>query len=75
MYIDKEDLDELEFPQLLAEIAPFAYSPKTRDKILDLRPMEIDETEVSLKKLPNIYRVLKVRMRFHSMNMKILKLN
>ena len=50
MYIDKEDLDELEFPQLLAEISPFAYSPKTREKILQLRPMEIDEAELSLKK-------------------------
>ena len=50
MYINKEDLDELEFPQLLAEIAPFAYSPKTREKILELRPMKIDEAELSLKK-------------------------
>ena len=50
MYINKEDLNELEFPQLLAEIAPFAYSPKTRDKILQLRPMEIDEAGLSLKK-------------------------
>ena len=50
MYIDKEDLDELEFPQLLAEISPFAYSPKTREEILQLRPMKIDEAELSLKK-------------------------
>ena len=50
MYINKEDLNELEFPQLLAEISPFAYSPKTREKILQLRPMEIDEAELSLKK-------------------------
>ena len=50
MYINKEDLDELEFPQLLAEIAPFAYSHKTREKILELRPMKIDEAEISLKK-------------------------
>lgn len=50
MYINKEDLNELEFPQLLAEIAPFAYSPKTREKILELRPMKIDEAEISLKK-------------------------
>jgi DNA mismatch repair protein MutS2 len=49
VYIDKEDLDELEFPQLLAEISPFAYSPKTREKILQLRPMEIDEAELSKK--------------------------
>ena len=50
MYINKEDLSELEFPTLLSEISPFAYSPKTREKILQLRPMEIDEAEVSLKK-------------------------
>ncbi|WP_294203294.1 DNA mismatch repair protein MutS [uncultured Chryseobacterium sp.] len=50
MYINKEDLNELEFPQLLAEISPFAYSPKTKEKILQLRPMEIDEAEISLKK-------------------------
>jgi dsDNA-specific endonuclease/ATPase MutS2 len=75
VYIDKEDLDELEFPQLLAEISPFAYSPKTREKILQLRPMEIDEAELSLKKRQNTCRVLKVQMRFRLMNMKILKVN
>ncbi|KQR92482.1 DNA mismatch repair protein MutS [Chryseobacterium sp. Leaf180] len=50
MYINKEDLNELEFPQLLAEIAPFAYSPKIKENILALRPMNIEEAEVSLKK-------------------------
>lgn len=50
MYINKADLNELEFPALLAEIAPFAYSPKTKEKILELRPMKIDEAELSLKK-------------------------
>ncbi len=75
MYIDKEDLDELEFPQLLAEISPFAYSPKTREKILQLRPMEIDEAELSLKKHQNTCQVLKVQMRFRLMNMKILKVS
>ncbi|WP_407404941.1 endonuclease MutS2 [Chryseobacterium sp.] len=50
MYINKEDLKELEFPQLLAEIAPFAYSPKTREKIHQLLPMGIDEAELALKK-------------------------
>ncbi|WP_162086934.1 endonuclease MutS2 [Chryseobacterium aquaeductus] len=50
MYINKADLNELEFPALLSEIAPFAYSPKTREKILELRPMKIDEAELSLKK-------------------------
>jgi len=48
--INQADLNELEFPELLAEIAPFAYSPKTADNIMELRPMEIDEAELSLKK-------------------------
>jgi len=48
--INQADLNELEFPELLSEIAPFAYSPKTADKIMELHPMEIDEAEISLKK-------------------------
>ncbi len=50
MHIQQEDLDELEFPILLSEIAPFAYSPKTEEKIMNLRPINIDEAELSLKK-------------------------
>ncbi|RCU43198.1 DNA mismatch repair protein MutS [Chryseobacterium lacus] len=50
MHIQKEDLEELEFPELLSEIAPFAYSPKTEDKIMSLLPMSRDEAEISLKK-------------------------
>lgn len=50
MHIQQEDLDELEFPQLLAEISPFAYSHKTADRIAELRPISIDEAELSLKK-------------------------
>lgn len=50
MNINQTDLNELEFPELLSEIAPFAYSPKTADQIMELRPMEIDEAEISLKK-------------------------
>lgn len=50
MNINQADLNELEFPELLSEIAPFAYSPKTADKIMELRPLEIDEAEISLKK-------------------------
>jgi len=48
--IQKEDLNELEFPQLLAEISPFAFSPKTAEKISELRPIPIDEAELALKK-------------------------
>lgn len=51
MHIQKDDLDELEFPELLAEIAPFAYSKKTADKISKLRPFAQDEAEISLKKV------------------------
>ncbi|MDP9958083.1 DNA mismatch repair protein MutS2 [Epilithonimonas hungarica] len=50
MNINQADLNELEFPELLSEIAPFAYSQKTADKIMELRPMAIDEAEISLKK-------------------------
>jgi len=48
--INQADLNELEFPELLSEIAPFAFSPKTADKIMELRPMSMDEAEISLKK-------------------------
>jgi len=48
--INQTDLNELEFPELLSEITPFAYSPKTAEKIMELRPMEIDEAGISLKK-------------------------
>ena len=50
MNINQADLNELEFPELLSEIAPFAFSPKTAEKIMELRPMPIDEAEISLKK-------------------------
>ncbi|WP_073179616.1 endonuclease MutS2 [Cruoricaptor ignavus] len=50
MIIQQEDLDELEFPALLAEISPFAFSRKTAEMIAQLRPMPIDEAEISLKK-------------------------
>ena len=50
MNINQADLNELEFPELLSEIAPFAFSPKTADKIMELRPMRMDEAEISLRK-------------------------
>ncbi len=50
MNINQADLNELEFPALLSEIAPFAYSPKTAERIMQLRPMAIEEAEISLKK-------------------------
>jgi len=48
--INQSDLNELEFPELLSEIAPFAFSPKTAEKIINLHPINIDEAELSLKK-------------------------
>ena len=50
MYIHKEDLIELEFPELLQEIVPYAYSPKTAERIAELRPMPMEEASLSLKK-------------------------
>lgn len=50
MNINQSDLNELEFPELLSEIAPFAFSPKTAEKIINLHPVNIDEAELSLKK-------------------------
>ena len=50
MYIHKEDLIELEFPELLQEIIPYAYSPKTAERIAELRPMPMEEALLSLKK-------------------------
>jgi len=50
VHIQKEDLDELEFPELLAEISPFAFSPKTAAKITQLRPVVMEDAELSLKK-------------------------
>lgn len=51
MHILQDDLNELEFPQLLAEIEPFAFSPKTAAKIAALQPFDIDDATVSLKKV------------------------
>lgn len=50
MQVTKENLQELEFPKLLSEISPYAFSPKVADKILHLNLLTIDEAEISLKK-------------------------
>lgn len=50
MKIQPEDLQELEFPALLEEIIPFAFSHKTAERIAQLRPLPIDEAELELKK-------------------------
>jgi len=51
VHILQDDLNELEFPQLLAEIEPFAFSPKTAAKIAALQPFDIEDATVSLKKV------------------------
>lgn len=50
MQITKDHLQELEFDQLLAEIAPFAFSPKTVEHILEIKPLNFDEAQISLQK-------------------------
>lgn len=50
MQILQDHLDELEFPKLLGEIAPYAYSPKVSEKILCLCPLEREKAEFLLKK-------------------------
>lgn len=51
MQITDDQLEELEFPDLLAEISPFAFSHKIATKISELRPFSIDEAKTSLKKV------------------------
>lgn len=50
MNINKADLNELEFTELLSEIIPFVYSQKTADRLANLRPMPFDEAKKVLKK-------------------------
>lgn len=50
MHITKESLEELEFPQLLLEIAPYAYSTKIAEKIQNIKPLPITKAELSLRK-------------------------
>lgn len=50
MQIIQEHLCELEFPKLLEEIAPYAYSPKASEKILSLFPMNRERADILLKK-------------------------
>ncbi|MGV4413776.1 endonuclease MutS2 [Chryseobacterium sp. T1] len=49
MQVSQENLQELEFPRLLGEIAPLAYSQKISEKILHLKPIPLDEAELLLK--------------------------
>lgn len=51
MQITKDSLEELEFPQLLAEISPYAYSTKIAERIALIKPLEKEEAELLLKKV------------------------
>jgi len=49
--LTKDNLKELEFPQLLEEIAPYAYSPFTVEKIRQLRPQPFEIAKNNLAKV------------------------
>lgn len=49
--VTKDNLSELEFPQLLEQIVPFAFSPKIAEQITHILPMPLDEAKVSLTKV------------------------
>ena len=50
MQILQDHLNELEFPKLLEEITPYAYSPRVAEKILNIQPLPQKEAEFLLKK-------------------------
>lgn len=56
MKIHKEDFNELEFPELLSEISPFAYNAKTAEKILELKPLEEEKAIIALEKTAEFTR-------------------
>jgi len=46
----QDHLNELEFPKLLEEITPYAYSPRVAEKISNIKPLPKKEAEFLLKK-------------------------
>jgi DNA mismatch repair protein mutS domain protein len=46
----QDHLNELEFPKLLEEITPYAYSPRVAEKISNIKPLPQKEAEFLLKK-------------------------
>ena len=46
----QDHLNELEFPKLLEEITPYAYSPRVAEKISNIKPHPQKEAEFLLKK-------------------------
>ncbi|NAW50240.1 DNA mismatch repair protein MutS [Elizabethkingia argentiflava] len=51
MQVTKDNLLELEFPQLLEQIVPFAFSPKIAKKINHILPLPWEEAKISLTKV------------------------
>ncbi len=55
MQVTKENLPELEFPKLLAEISPYVVFAKSgRKKSFISKLLKIDEAEITLKKTARI---------------------
>ena len=50
MQILQDHMNELEFPKLLEEITPYAYSPRVAEKISNIKPLPQKEAEFLLKK-------------------------
>lgn len=50
MQILQDHLNELEFPKLLEEITPYAYSPRVAEKISNIKPLPQKEAKFLLKK-------------------------
>ena len=50
MQILQDHLNELEFPKLLEEITPYAYSPRVAEKISNIQPLPQKEAKFLLKK-------------------------
>lgn len=56
MQILDDDLKELEFPQLLEQIAPLAYCPLVSEKILALFPLPFEKAKTALEKTSEYLR-------------------
>lgn len=51
MKIDDKTLLELEFPRLLEEVVPYAFSEKTVEKIRKLQPLTLENAQPELQKV------------------------
>ena len=71
MQILQDHLNELEFPKLLEEITPYAYSPRVAEKISNIKPLPQKEAEFLLKKTSDFCLPMRVKISFPLMSMKI----